>query len=134
MKEKNTAIASTNQDLNTKLNYLRQELVKYEDYSSHQKNLLENNKKEYDHLKSKVKLKFVFFFFIFFKKFKDINEVFLTQRTDLSKVKEEKSAYEEHLKIQEQKTKECEKLSEDLMKKNEMIMNMSNDVIKIYNS
>ena len=72
------------------------------------------------------------FNFLFFKKFKEFNEVFLTQRTDLSKVKEEKSTYEEILKIQEQKVKECEKLSEELTKKNEMIMNMSNDVIKIY--
>ena len=54
LKEKFNVYSGEKQDLTNRMNLLRQELNKFEEFASHQKNLLENNKKEYDNLKMKV--------------------------------------------------------------------------------
>ena len=66
--------------------------------------------------------------YYFVEKYMEINDVFLTQNTDLSKSKEEKKLFEDLFKAQEQKNMENEKLSEEIVKKNEMIVSLSNEV------
>lgn len=55
LREKLTILSNQNQEISLKLNFFKQELSKFDDFSSHQTNLLENNKKEYDNLKNKVR-------------------------------------------------------------------------------
>lgn len=54
LREKNSVYSSINQDLSSKISHYRQELAKFEDYSNHQKSLMESNRKEFDNLRSKV--------------------------------------------------------------------------------
>lgn len=47
-------ISTQSNELNEKVNLLRQEIGKFEDYKIYQKNLQENIKREYENLKLKV--------------------------------------------------------------------------------
>ena len=54
----------------------------------------------------------------FIEKYMEINDIFLTQNTDLSKSKEEeKKLFEDLFKAQEQKNRENEKHSEKSLKR-----------------
>lgn len=58
--------------------------------------------------------------------------MFLTQKNDLSKVREEKQFFEEIHKTQESKKREQEKLYEEIQKKNELILTLSKEAHFLY--
>lgn len=67
-----------------------------------------------------------------FGQYREINEVFLTQKTEMNKAREEKNVYEDLLRAQEAKAKEHEKLSEEIAKKTDIIVNLSNEVTPFF--
>lgn len=55
--------------------------------------------------------------------------MFLVQKNDLSKSREEKQFFEEIYKAQDSKRAEQENLNEEIQKKNKLILSLSNEVI-----